>query len=103
MPSPHASGNGTDQLSALQLGYPNMDYYYYELGWYNFLMGRISTQWKEVQHRYYTNYLWMGKWNNNTGKKWATTTLLQKVWEVSWDLWDHRNVVHLKTTTPAKL
>jgi hypothetical protein len=67
-----------------------------EIGWYNFLMGRISLQWKEVQQRYYE---WLGK--RNTGKKWATA-LIQKVWEVSWDMWDHRNDVRLNTLTPAK-
>jgi hypothetical protein len=29
--------------------------------------------------------------------------LIKKVWEVSCDIWDHRNAVQLKTTTPAKL
>jgi hypothetical protein len=67
-----------------------------EIGWYNFLMGRISLQWKEVQQRYYE---WLGR--RNTGKKWATA-LIQKVWEVSWDMWDHRNDVRLNTLTPAK-
>jgi hypothetical protein len=59
-------------------------------------MGRISLQWKEVQQRYYE---WLGR--RNTGKKWATA-LIQKVWEVSWDMWDHRNEVRLNTLTPAK-
>jgi hypothetical protein len=68
-----------------------------ELGWYNFLMGRISIQWKEVQHRYYQ---WLGK--RNTGRKWATA-LIKKVWEVSWDMWDHRNKVRLNTVTPAQI
>ena len=67
-----------------------------ELGWYNFLMGRISLHWKAVQQRYYE---WLGK--RNTGKKWATA-LIQKVWDVSWDMWDHRNDVRLNTITPAK-
>lgn len=67
-----------------------------ELGWYNFLMGRISLQWREVQQRYYE---WLG--HRNTGRKWATA-LIKKVWEVSWDMWDHRNEVRLNTLTPAK-
>jgi hypothetical protein len=67
-----------------------------ELGWYNFLMGRIGLQWKAVQQRYYE---WLGR--RNTGRKWATA-LIQKVWEVSWDMWDHRNEVRLQTLTPAK-
>ncbi len=67
-----------------------------KLGWYNFLMGCISLHWKAVQQRYYE---WLG--NRNTGKKWATA-LIQKVWDVSWDMWDHRNDVRLNTITPAK-
>jgi hypothetical protein len=67
-----------------------------ELGWYNFLMGQVSLQWKAVQQRYFE---WLGC--RNTGKKWATA-LIQKVWEVSWDMWDHRNNVRLNTFTPAK-
>jgi hypothetical protein len=59
-------------------------------------MGRMSLQWKAVQQRYYE---WLGK--RNTGKKWAMA-LIQKVWDVSWDMWDHRNNVRLKTITPAK-
>jgi hypothetical protein len=67
-----------------------------ELGWYNFLMGRISIEWKAVQQRYYE---WLGK--RNTGKKWAVA-LIQKVFSVSWDMWDHRNDVRVNTVTPAK-
>jgi hypothetical protein len=67
-----------------------------ELGWYNFLMGRISIEWKAVQQRYYD---WLGK--RNTGRKWAVA-LIQKIFEVSWDMWDHRNEVRLNTITPAK-
>jgi hypothetical protein len=67
-----------------------------ELGWYNFLMGRISLQWQEVQQHYYE---WLGR--RNTGRKW-TTALIKKVWEVSWDMWDHRNEVRVNTLTPAK-
>lgn len=66
------------------------------IGWYNFLMGRISIEWKAVQQRYYD---WLGK--RNTGRKWAVA-LIQKIFEVSWDMWDHRNDVRLNTLTPAK-
>jgi hypothetical protein len=53
-------------------------------------------QWKVVQQCYFE---WLRK--HNTGKKWATA-LIQKVWEVLWDMWDHRNKVRLKTITPAE-
>ena len=46
-----------------------------ELGWYNFLMGRISIEWKAVQQQYYD---WLGKCN--TGRKWVVA-LIKKVFE----------------------
>jgi hypothetical protein len=65
------------------------------IGWYNFLMGRISVRWQHVQQQYFE---WLKR--RNTGKAWATA-LLKKVWEVSWDLWDHRNEVRLSTLSPT--
>ena len=66
-----------------------------DIGWYNFLMGRPSARWRDVQHRYYE---WLQR--RNTGKAWLQA-LIKKVWEVSWDMWDHRNHVRTTTTTPA--
>ena len=67
-----------------------------ELGWYNFLLGRISIEWQSVQQKYFE---WLGK--RNTGRKWAVA-LIQKIFQVSWDMRDHRNKVCLNTVTPAK-
>ena len=67
------------------------------IGWYNFLMGRPSARWSEVQQRYYE---WLQR--KNTGKAW-TQALIKKVWAVSWDMWDHRNKVRTSSITPAKL
>jgi hypothetical protein len=66
-------------------------------GWYNFLMGRPSARWSEVQQRYY-------KWlqQKNTGKAW-TQALIKKIWAVLWDMWDHCNKVRTSSITPAKL
>ena len=58
-----------------------------ELDWYNFLMGRISIEWKAVQQKYYE---WLGK--RNTGRKWAVA-LIKKIFEISWDQWDQQNAV----------
>ena len=68
-----------------------------QLGWYNFLMGRVGNQWVHVQQRYYE---WLSR--RNTGKAWVQA-LIQKVWSVSWDMWDHRNAIRLDTITPAQL
>jgi hypothetical protein len=65
------------------------------LGWYNFLMGKVSVRWQEVQQKYYE---WLKR--RNTGKAWVKA-LIQKVWEISWSMWDHRNDVRLNTVSPA--
>ena len=59
------------------------------------LMGRPSNRWRDVQHRYYE---WLKR--RNTEKAWLQA-VIKKVWEVSWDMWDHRNQVRLGTITPA--
>jgi hypothetical protein len=43
--------------------------------------------WSEVQHRYY-EFLD----SRRTGLRWLTA-LIQKLWDVAWDMWDHRNRV----------
>ena len=60
-------------------------------------MGRVGTRWRDVQQRYYE---WLLR--RNTGRAWVKA-LIQKVWAVSWDMWDHRNEVRLGTTTAAQL
>jgi hypothetical protein len=47
------------------------------IGWYNFLMGRPSARWSEVQQRYYE---WLQR--KNMGKAW-TQALIKKIWAVS--------------------
>jgi hypothetical protein len=66
-----------------------------DIGWYNFLMGRPSVRWRDVQHRYYE---WPQR--RNTDNAWLQA-LIKKVWEVSWDMWDHRNEVRTTTITSA--
>ena len=58
------------------------------IGWENFLHGRrVSLEWRDVQERYY-QLLGMRR----TGKRWVSSLLL-KLWHVSWTMWDHRNSV----------
>jgi hypothetical protein len=63
------------------------------IGWLAFFKGCIAIEWAGVQE---AHFLWLGR--RNTGKRWATS-LIVKLWEVAWDLWDHRNQVkkHLET------
>jgi hypothetical protein len=65
-------------------------------GWYNLLMGRISVKWKEVQQRY---YVLLGR--RNTGRRWLIS-LIETIWAISWDMWDHRNGILHNTIIPAK-
>ena len=66
------------------------------IGWYPFLLGHISNHWKGVQHSY---YLWLGR--QNTGKQWVKLLIIQ-LFNVSWDMWEHRNAIKHNTMTPAK-
>ena len=65
------------------------------IGWYSFLMGKVSVRWQAVQQKYYE---WLKR--RNTGKAWVKA-LIQKVWQVSWSMWDHRNDVRLNTISPS--
>ena len=61
------------------------------IGWQALLEGAPAKGWSDAQQRYYDL---LGK--RNTGKRWLTA-IIQKLWDVAWDLWDHRNnVLHKK-------
>jgi hypothetical protein len=53
------------------------------IGWLAFFEGCIAVEWSGVQE---AHFLWLGC--RNTGKRWATS-LIVKLWEIAWDLWDH--------------
>ncbi len=55
------------------------------IGWYNMILGFASPKWGDSQHAYF-QLLQVDR----TGNAWLTA-LLKKLWEVSWDLWEHRN------------
>jgi hypothetical protein len=59
------------------------------LGWLAFLEGCIPVEWAGVQE---AHFIWLGR--RNTGKCWATS-LVVKLWEIGWDIWDHRNQIKL--------
>ena len=58
-----------------------------KVGWRSFLEGFPVRGWAEVQQRYYE---WIRC--KNSGERWLAS-LIQKVWDVAWDMWDHRNSV----------
>jgi hypothetical protein len=55
------------------------------VGWGRFFEGWVVLQWKEQQHRYY-----MAIKSHRTGRRW-TIAILQKLWNIAWDMWEHRN------------
>ena len=67
------------------------------IGWYPFLLGHVSNHWRGIQQAYYE---WLGR--RNTGKKWIKL-LIQQLFNVSWDMWEHRNAIKHNTPTAAKL
>jgi hypothetical protein len=53
------------------------------IGWLAFFEGCIATEWVGIQE---AHFIWLGR--RNTGKRWATS-LVVKLWEITWDIWDH--------------
>jgi hypothetical protein len=51
------------------------------------LEGRPALGWSGVQQRYYE---WLG--GRRSGLRWLTA-LIQKLWDIAWDMWDNRNRV----------
>ena len=61
------------------------------MGWQDFLEGRLSVKWAEVQHLHFVSLS-----KRNTGLRWVSM-LIQKLFEVAWDQWEHRcGVAHHK-------
>jgi hypothetical protein len=62
-----------------------------EIGWDNFFEGRIATRWEQIQNEHYA---WCR--SRKSGRRW-TIALITKLWDVAWDLWEHRiGIVHAK-------
>jgi hypothetical protein len=56
-----------------------------DIGWYNFLQGRISNHWVAIQSAYYKH---LG--SLQTGHTWARK-LIHQLWDISWNMWQNRN------------
>ena len=67
------------------------------VGWRAFLEGCVLKDWAAKQQSYYD---WLQR--KNTGKRW-TTTLIKKLWEISWDMWEQRNGELKNPSSPAQL
>ncbi len=55
------------------------------IGWDWFLEGWVCAKWQVLQHRHYSCI--RSAWS---GKCWVVA-LISKLWDKTWDLWDHRN------------
>ena len=67
------------------------------IGWYNFLLGRLSTKWSDAQERYLQSLK-----KRNSGRRW-TIAVLDKTWDISWDMWEQRNGIAHNTLHPRRL
>ena len=67
------------------------------IGWFNFLLGRISSKLTVLQDSHFKT---IG--GTNTGLRW-TTALIKKLWDISWDMWEHRNGIAHDRAHPWKL
>ena len=61
------------------------------LGWENFVLGRWSRTWQQVQWNYYNLIK-----SKRSPQRW-TVAMIKKMIDVCWDMWDYRNeLIHGK-------
>ena len=61
------------------------------IGWNNFFEGCIASSWTETQQKYYE---WIAC--RKSGRRW-TVALIKKLYDIAWDMWEHRNhILHAK-------
>ena len=68
-----------------------------DIGWYPFMMGHISHHWIGTQQAYYDSLS-----VQHTGRQWAKQLII-KLFNTSWDMWEHRNGIKHDTITPEKI
>jgi hypothetical protein len=64
-----------------------------DIGWDAAMEGRWAESWIKVQERHF-KFLHLRR----SGKRWLTE-IIKQLWNVSWDLWDHRNQVNIENKT----
>jgi hypothetical protein len=55
------------------------------VGWRQFFKGWWVMHWASLQYRYYTIIK-----STRTGNRWVSA-IIQKLWNIAWDLWEHWN------------
>ena len=67
------------------------------IGWRQLMGGCLTIEWARAQDKYYK---WVGM--RRTGKRWVIS-LIKRLWEISWNIWDDRNGVLHNTPMAADL
>ena len=67
-----------------------------KIGWKNFLWGRLTPEWQKQHAKLIPSD------RSYKSKRWVTQ-LIQKLWNVSWDLWEHRNGIQHDPHHPWRL
>jgi hypothetical protein len=57
------------------------------IGWGVFLEGGVGTEWQNAQSRYFCE-----SGSPQRGLRW-TVALILKLWQVAWNMWEHRNSI----------
>jgi hypothetical protein len=65
-----------------------------QLGWYQFLLGRITRTRSDSQQRFLDSLQ-----KQNTSRRWVIF-LIQKALDVAWDTWEQRNEININSLHP---
>ncbi len=66
------------------------------IGWYNFHLGRISHKFSDIMQQHYSF-----SESRRSGEVWAKQ-LINQVWDIAWNMWEHRNYINHHTMTPQE-
>ena len=69
----------------------------HSLGWNQFMKGRIVKDWAPIQEADFTR-----RRLRNSGKTWSAG-LTSAIWELAWQMWDHRNEILHNTDVSDQL
>jgi hypothetical protein len=70
-----------------------------QIGWKNFLLGRVTGFWRDAQDEWIVQT--STKWRRSSAKWLSLTT--RAIWEVSWHMWMQRNAVYHDPAHPWQL
>ena len=68
----------------------------YEIGWLQALTGLLSHYWTEIQRLYLKSLR-----AKTTGERWMAS-LIRKLWDTTWDIWNTRNNIIHSADGPTK-